>query len=145
MTSIRIWRILAISFLLFLLLVVVWADLDRMPRLFRALCDYPGGDKVGHFGLYGMFAFLGAQAWRRPLRLRWGTVPAGVLPAVLLATLEEASQLFFPTRTAEWMDLGAGFLGIGVAVLLVTVGPLRHRRVPEICRGRGVKLEGAEP
>lgn len=135
MTSIRIWRIFALGFLLFLLLVVVWADLDRMPGLFHALYDYPGGDKVGHFGLYGMFAFLGAQAWRRPLRLRWGAVPAGVLPAVLLATLEETSQLFFATRSAEWMDLGAGLLGIGVAVLLVTIGPLR-RRATESGRAR---------
>jgi VanZ family protein len=122
MTSIRIWRLVALGFLLFLLLVAVAADLDLIPRFLRDLYNYPGGDKVGHFGLYGMFAFFGAKAWRRRLR----SFPAGVLPAALLATLEELSQLFVAGRSADGLDLGAGFLGIGVAVVLATVGPLRN-------------------
>ena len=127
MTSTRIWRLVAITFLLFLLLVAYWADTQRMPWILVAMCDYAGGDKAGHFGLYGMFAFLGAKAWRRPLRLASLSLPAGVLPAAMLATLEELSQLFFPSRSADWLDLGAGFLGICVAALLATVGPLRNR------------------
>jgi VanZ family protein len=98
-----------------------------MPWIFVAMCDYASGDKAGHFGLYSMFAFLGAKAWRRPLHLARLSLPAGVVPAALLATLEEVSQLFFPGRSADWLDLGAGFLGIGIAALLVTVGPLRNR------------------
>jgi hypothetical protein len=127
MTSTRIWRLIAIAFLCFLLLVAYWADVQRLPWIFTAICDYPGGDKAGHFGLYGTLAFLGAKAWRRPLRIARLSLPAGVLPAALLATVEEASQLFIPGRSAGWLDLGAGFLGIGVAALLTTVGPLRNR------------------
>jgi len=127
MTSTRIWRLVAFAFLMFIVLVAVLADMERMPEIFSALSDYPGGDKVGHFGLYGMLAFLGGKAWRRPIRLARLPLAAGVLPAVSLATLEEVSQLFFAGRTADWLDLGAGFLGVGVAVLLVTVGPLRNR------------------
>jgi VanZ family protein len=127
MTSTRIWRLVAVAFLLFIVLVAAWADMERMPRLFRVLYDYPGGDKVGHFGLYGMLAFLGAKAWRRPIRLARLSFPAGASPAALLATLEEASQLFFTSRSANWLDLGAGFSGIAVAVLFVSVGPLRNR------------------
>jgi VanZ family protein len=126
-TATRIWRLVAVAFLLFLLLVVYWADRERIPRVFTDMCNYPGGDKLGHLGLYGMFAFLGAKAWRRPLRLARLSLPAGLLPAALLASLEELSQLFVPGRSADWLDLGAGFLGIGAAALLATVGPLRNR------------------
>ena len=123
MTSLRIWRFATVGALLFFLLVVVWADSERLPPILRALYDYPGGDKVGHFGLYGWLAFLGAKAWRRPLRLGPLPLPAGALPAVLLAAFEELSQLFFPARSADWLDLGAGFSGIAVAVLLASAGP----------------------
>jgi polysaccharide biosynthesis protein VpsQ len=118
--STRTWRLIALGFFLFLLFVAACADMARLPWLFRAICDYPGGDKVGHFGLYGMFAFLGAKGWPRPLR--WGRLacPVGVVPAALLATLEEASQLWLAGRSAEWLDLLAGFLGIGLGGLLAT-------------------------
>jgi hypothetical protein len=120
MTSTRVWRLIAVGFLLFLVLVALCADTQRIPGLFRALCDYPGGDKVGHFGLYGMCAFLGAKAWRRPLCFAGLAWPVGMLPAALLATVEETSQLFFPCRSADWLDLGAGFAGIAVATVLAT-------------------------
>jgi len=127
MSSTRPWRLAALLFFLFLLLVVWWADTQRIPGIFRALCDYPGGDKVGHFSLYGIFAFLGAKAWRRPLRVGRRSLPMGLFPAALMATLEETSQLFFPSRTPDLLDLGAGFLGIALAALLATRGPLRNR------------------
>jgi len=127
MSSTRIWRLVALVFFLFLLCVVYWADTQRIPRIFRALCDYPGGDKGGHFSLYGIFAFLGAKAWRRPFRLGRLTLPLGLLPSAIMATLEETSQLFFSHRSPDFLDLGAGFLGIGLAALLVAKGPLRNR------------------
>jgi polysaccharide biosynthesis protein VpsQ len=128
MTSLRIWRLVAVGFLLFLLLVAVWADTQRVPWIFRAICNYPGGDKVGHFGLYGMFSFLGAKAWRRPLRFAGLSLPWGALPAALLAALEETSQLFFAGRRPDLLDLGAGFLGVGLGALTATIGPLRNSK-----------------
>ena len=51
MTSTRIWRLVALGFLLFIVLVAIGADTGRLPRALSALYDYPGGDKVGHFGV----------------------------------------------------------------------------------------------
>jgi VanZ family protein len=127
MSSTRIWRLVALVFLVFLFCVTYWADTQRIPGIFRALCAYPGGDKVGHFSLYGIFAFLGAKAWRRPFRLGRHPLPLGLLPSALMATLEETSQLFFSHRSPDFWDLGAGFLGIASAALLVARGPLRNR------------------
>jgi VanZ family protein len=134
MTSTRIWRLVALGFTLFILLVAIGADTQRLPQALYALYEYPGGDKVGHFWLYGMLGFLGGKAWRRPLCSKL-SLPVGVLPAALLAVLEEVSQLFFAGRAADWLDLGAGFAGIGVAVLMVTVGPLRNR-TPRVSHAR---------
>jgi VanZ family protein len=124
---------LALGLALFLLLVAWWADTQRIPGIFQALCAYPGGDKVGHFCFYGVLGFLGAKAWRRPLRLgRLGwlgrlSLVWGLAPAVLIAFLEEASQFLFPHRSPDWQDLAAGLLGIALAALLTAKGPLRNR------------------
>lgn len=114
MRSTRSWRILALGFFAFLLLVAVAADTGRLPQIVEQACGFPGGDKVGHFGLYGMMGFLGAMAWPRPLRARW-PLARGLVPATILACVEELSQIWVPGRSADWFDLGAGLLGIALA------------------------------
>jgi VanZ family protein len=105
---------LAVGFLAFLFLVALAADTGRIPHVVRKLCEFPGGDKVGHFGLYGVMGFLGAMAWPRPIRTGW-PLARGFLPATILACVEELTQIWTPGRSAEWFDLGAGLLGIAVA------------------------------
>ena len=95
---------LLIGTLLFFLLIVaiiISADADQLPDFLDRLYQFPGGDKVGHFILYGILSFLlNTSALtlfpkRDPARL--------VLTVSLLLSigigLEEWSQSLFPART----------------------------------------------
>lgn len=101
------------GFVLFMILVIIWADTDTMPTFLRRMYTFPFGDKIGHFVIYGVFAFL--LTWAMPARrLNLGrfSLPLGIVIAVAFATLEEASQLFFARRTPDLFDLLMGYLGI---------------------------------
>jgi hypothetical protein len=50
--------ILTALFALLILLIVIGADADRLPRLVQYVYDFPGGDKAGHFFLFGILSFL---------------------------------------------------------------------------------------
>lgn len=100
-------------FLAFMGLVILWADTNTMPTLFRRIYSFPFGDKIGHFVIYGVFAYL--LTWAMPFRrLRLGrfSLPLGIVIAVAFATLEEVSQLFVARRTPDLIDLLTGYLGI---------------------------------
>jgi VanZ family protein len=105
-------KILALLFLLFILLVIVVADAGAMPPFLRAVYDFPNGDKLGHFILYGILAFLLASAFPRPARLGRVSVPMVILALLIFAGLEEYTQQFFSTRTSDLIDLTFSFLGI---------------------------------
>lgn len=101
------------GFLLFMILVIIWADTDTMPTFLRRVYGFPFGDKIGHFVIYGVFAYL--LTWAMPARrLKLGrfSLPLGLVIAVAFATLEEASQLFVARRTPDFLDLFSGYLGI---------------------------------
>jgi hypothetical protein len=93
--------------------VIVLADRGQLGFLSR-FYDFPHGDKVGHFSLFGLLSLLVNlavfEAWpkrdRLPLALR-----ASVLLAALIG-LEEYSQQWFPTRHSSIWDLTASYLGV---------------------------------
>ncbi len=113
-------KLLAVAFFLFLLVVAYWADTDSMPKVLGAMTEFPYGDKIGHFVLYGILAYLltVAMPFRRVNILRW-SLPLGLVLAAGFATLEEVSQLFFAARTASLTDLFSGYSGIVAAVVLI--------------------------
>ena len=105
---------IAILFALFIIAVIILADTDRLPRFIHVIYDYPYGDKLGHFVLYGLLNFFITLAFIRslpdrapkPLALSIGLILA------LLVGLEEFSQKFFPARTFDLIDLLASYLGL---------------------------------
>lgn len=106
-------KFLPLAFLAFMGLVIVWADTNTMPAFLRRMYVFPFGDKVGHFVIYAIFAYL--LTWAMPFRrLKLGlfSLPLGIVIAVAFATLEEASQLFVARRTPDLLDLLMGYLGI---------------------------------
>lgn len=105
-------KILALLFLLFILLVIVAADTGWMPPFIRAIYDFPNGDRLGHFILYGILAFLLARAFPRPLRLGPFAIPLVILALLVFAAAEEYTQNFFSTRTPDLVDLSCSYLGI---------------------------------
>ena len=113
----------AFIFFIFLLFVAYWADTGTMPSLLKALVSFPNSDRVGHLVLYGVLAYLFSYAFpfRRVRLWRWN-LRIGVVIALAFATLEEASQLFIPGRTADLVDLAFGFLGIYLSTWIPCMG-----------------------
>jgi len=112
--------ILALLFLLFILLIIVAADMGVLASYLGFIYDFPGGDKAGHFILYGILSFLLARAFPRPARLGGLSTPIVTLLLLVFAALEEYSQKFFATRTYDLVDLTFSFLGILVGTWLAS-------------------------
>ena len=104
-----------------LLLAALVAALALMPAPPREL-DI-GWDKLNHLAAFAALAVCAVFGWR--------SARAACL-AVLLALLAfggviELLQLRVPNRSAEWSDLGADAVGIGVGALLALIW-LRRRK-----------------
>ncbi len=103
----------AILFGLVILAIIVLADEGRLGFLY-ALYDFPYGDKVGHFILFGLLSLLinlsvfEARPNADKKRL---AVIVGLILAFLIG-LEELSQIWFPTRSFDLLDLAASYLGV---------------------------------
>ena len=100
---------------LVLIWLVVEADRGTLPLVIQHVYTYPAGDKVGHVVLYGGLAFVAALGF--PRRAQWVNVPLSTVVILVLATLEEASQAWFPGRTASVFDLLASYIGIAAGML----------------------------
>ncbi len=116
------WWGLAFGSLLLLALIAYWADTGTMPPLIKQIYDFPNGDRLGHFAIYGLIAYVFSIASRfRRAQLGRFSVLWGVILAVGLATAEEASQLFIAARTADSIDLLVGYAGIYASTWLPCV------------------------
>ena len=103
----------AAAFGVFLITIVVLADAHHLGFLTR-LYDFPYGDKVGHFLIFGLLSLLVnlAVLERRPAQERRRAVLRTSIVLALLIGLEEFSQRWFPGRTSSWTDLAASYLGV---------------------------------
>ena len=103
-----------ILFSLFIIALVIGADAGQFPQRLKYLYDFPGGDKAGHFILFGVLSFLlNSSALvlfpkQNPARL---VLTASLLLSILIG-LEEWSQALFPARTMSITDLIASFAGV---------------------------------
>jgi hypothetical protein len=93
--------------------LILAADAGWLSRPLRLIHGVPGGDKFGHFLLFGVFSFLAnnlwptSEWWRRGVRLSRLS-----LALLALIVLEELSQLAFQARTFDAWDIVAGALGV---------------------------------
>lgn len=116
-------KYLAALFALFIVSVIVLADTNQLGFL-KSLYDFPNGDRVGHFILYGILslllnlAILRSRRWHDPsTSLMASPKRAALTVALILALaigLEEWSQNLFPDRTPDWVDLACSYLGVAV-------------------------------
>lgn len=102
------------SFICFLfLLYLMWAaDSGHLPATAIAVYDFPHGDKIGHFGLYGFIACLLSLAFPRTWQVGRFHVPIIMVVFLVFAIGEEWSQSLFPRRTADPIDALCSCLGI---------------------------------
>jgi len=113
-------KYIAVVFFVFVIAVIVLADHGSLPHSIRALYDFPNGDKVGHFILFGVLTFFLTRAFLSsfPSKPRgWVALSIGLILALFIA-LEEWSQQLFPTRTFDLLDLLASYAGIVAFALL---------------------------
>jgi len=104
---------LTILFALFIILIIVLADLGRLGIL-QTVNRIPFGDKAGHFILYGILTLLINLTLFRslPFQSRKQVAVISGLILALLIGLEEFSQRNFSSRTFSLGDLTASYLGV---------------------------------
>ena len=105
---------LAVLFTLFILLIIVLADVGILARYLSFLHSFPFGDKLGHFILYGILTLLiDLSLFRsRPHQDRKSIALKSGLVLALLIGLEEVSQQFFVKRSFDLVDLTFSYLGL---------------------------------
>jgi VanZ family protein len=106
-------KTITLLFAAFILAVIVLADGGHLGFL-NFVYDFPYGDKVGHFILYGILSFLlNLTIIRsRPILTSKRVAVIVTLILALAIGLEEWSQNFFPGRTPSWVDLMFSYLGV---------------------------------
>jgi VanZ family protein len=107
-------KYVAVVFFIFVVAVIILADHGSLPHSVRALYDFPNGDKVGHFFLFGVLTFFLTRECLSsfPSKPRgWVALSIGLILALFIA-LEEWSQQLFSTRTFDLLDLLASYAGI---------------------------------
>lgn len=105
----------ALLFFLFICYVIYTADRDDDNWLLRLPGIIPFGDKLGHFLLYGIMAWLAnISINHRTIHIGNRRIPLGSLLIFSFACGEEFTQLAFPHRTFDWTDMLCDLLGIGL-------------------------------
>ncbi|MCB0738647.1 MAG: VanZ family protein [Bacteroidetes bacterium] len=117
------WLFLSVPVLgiLLICLLIAIADIYSTDALRFGFTAMPGFDKLGHFFIYGIFAFScsffgrlsGVSLFRKP---RTQTFITSLILA--FAFVEEFTQLFLSTRSFELMDLVCDTTGILMGVKL---------------------------
>ena len=107
------WPTLALSFLTFICWIIIQADLGQSIALSKLIRHLPYGDKMGHFLLYGILAFLVNLALKnRKLTIFGHQVLLGSFLVLVFALLEECTQMALSTRDFELWDMFCDLVGI---------------------------------
>jgi VanZ family protein len=101
------------AWLTFVVVIITFADRNRLRGFFEWVVEHPGSDKLGHFVLIGGLAFmLNLALGMRRIALGPVHVALGGLLIAVAITMEEFSQLYIPSRKFDWGDLAANYAGI---------------------------------
>jgi VanZ family protein len=122
------WPVMALSFLTFIFWIIIQADLGQSIALSRLVRGLPFGDKIGHFLLYGILAFLVNLALKnRTIAISGQQVLLGGVLVLIFALLEECTQMALSTRNFELWDMFCDLVGIVFfSWLALRVGRVEH-------------------
>lgn len=96
--------------------ITVGIDIGRLQSLTGWINSIPFGDKCGHLLIIGCLTFLLNYALAgRKLNIGRFRVLLGCTIVAVAMTVEECSQIWFPARTFDLIDLSANYLGIALA------------------------------
>jgi VanZ family protein len=122
-------RIAAFSFGLFVIAVVISANLGYGESLWPFIHTTRHADKLGHIGLFGTLGFLCNLAFSNfQIRHLPRCITAITFVLLILVSLEEISQTFIPNRHCDLFDWLAdvGGLAIGQITALRCTRRLDH-------------------
>jgi polysaccharide biosynthesis protein VpsQ len=106
-------------FFLFVAGIIVGSDLGRLRSITGWVNSVPFGDKCGHLALIGTLTFLLNYALSgRMVKIGRLKILLGCTIVAVAMTVEECSQIWFPARTFDLIDLSANYLGITLAGLM---------------------------
>jgi VanZ family protein len=104
---------IAIVFFIFICWIIFTADMGQVNPHLQQVRKLPYGDKVGHFTLFGLLAFLVNLALNnKTVKILSFPVLLGSLLVGVFAILEEFTQIAFATRQFEFGDMFCDILGI---------------------------------
>lgn len=105
----------AFTFFLFICWIIYTADQGQVHSFLKEVRDFPYGDKIAHFTLYGLLALVVNLAINNRRIMVFGRrVLLGALLVGVFAVVEEFTQIAFATRNFELMDMACDLLGIGL-------------------------------
>lgn len=105
--------ILALGFAGFILWIIYLANTGEPSIFFDFVRALPFGDKLGHFGLFGMLTLLMNFACKlKTIKMASLSVYWGAIFVFSFAVLEELSQFFVASRTLDITDVLADIAGI---------------------------------
>lgn len=108
-----------VFYLMFIALVIALSDAGSCGYLCAPAKSIAYGDKLGHFVLVGVLAAsVYAAVTRRSIIVFGGEFSIAALSVLVFISGEELSQIWIPSRSADWGDLIASYLGIGSFELL---------------------------
>ena len=105
-----------ILYALFIVTISILAYLNIIPTKQITIPYY---DLVGHFILYGIWGYLFAIVFTRPMiNGSKFILPWGIVVVSMITILEECLQSLSPVRTSSFSDLGCSMLGIIIALII---------------------------
>ena len=106
----RRWGIIYLGFIG---VVIALSDMGSCGYLCAPAKAVAYGDKLGHFVLVGaLAAAVYVAVTRRAVSRFGGEISIASLAVLVFISGEELSQIWIPSRSADWGDLVASYLGI---------------------------------
>lgn len=125
-------KTLTVIYLILLVVIIVIADVKGLSYLLDFVRFLPYRhvvDKLGHFILFGISAFLvNLSLDLRNFQIGRFQYYSGSLIILLIITFEELSQIFLSGRTFSLTDLFCGYAGVFVGGKLARFFYRRSRR-----------------
>ncbi len=136
----------AVFFGLFMVLIIILADTGHMGALPKVY-DFPYGDKVGHFTLFGLLSFvINLSVFEaRPFADKRRLAVITSLVLALFIGFEEYSQRFFHTRQSDIFDFLASCAGVTFFAWLAYRLKARNTAPPCPCNVQSYGINGRCP
>lgn len=125
-------KTLTVIYLILLIVIIVIADIKGLSYLLDFVQFLPYShvaDKLGHFVLFGISAFLvNLSLGLRNFKIGKFCCFSGSLIILLVITVEELSQIFLSGRTFSLTDLLCGYAGVFTGGELARLAYGKRRR-----------------